>query len=148
MSANGIKESILAVFAVVGGAIATAFGGWSAAMLALIIAMSVDYVTGLVVAMVFKTSPKTESGAASSDICYKGLLRKGGMLLIVLIAAQVDKMMGTTFVRDAVILYFVANEGLSILENAGYMGIRYPEWLKNMLESMQEKSGEKKETGK
>ena len=137
-------KNILTLLAVLGSAVAGAFGGWSAAMLALVIAMSVDYVTGLAVAMVFKKSPKTENGAASSNVCLKGLLRKGGMLLVVLIAAQLDKVMGTTFARDAVVLYFVANEGRSVLENIGYMGVRYPTWLQSTLESLRDKSGEKK----
>ena len=87
--------------------------------------MVTDYLTGLIVAGVFKKSPKTENGALESKAGWKGLCRKGMTLLYVLVAAQLEKMTGTDIIRNAVIIGFIANEALSILENGGLMGIAY-----------------------
>lgn len=143
-----IKDVILASLATIGSAIINFYGGWSDAMLTLIIFMTVDYITGLVLAFVFKKSPKTPSGGASSKVCLYGLLRKGAILLVVLVAAQLDFALHTHFVRDVVILYFVANEGISILENVGNMGVPYPPFLKKALDELKKKSdeGEKPDT--
>jgi toxin secretion/phage lysis holin len=111
---------------VVGGFVAMAFGGWSEALITLIVFMAVDYVTGLVVAGIFKKSKKSENGALESRAGFKGLCRKGVALLIVLVAVRLDIIMHTTYIKDAVIIAFVANESISIIENAGLMGIPVP----------------------
>lgn len=111
---------------VVGGFIAMAFGGWSEALITLIVFMSVDYITGLAVAGIFKKSKKSENGALESRAGFKGLCRKGVALLIVLVAVRLDIIMHTTYIKDAVIIAFVANESISIIENAGLMGIPVP----------------------
>jgi len=103
-----------------------AFGGWSEALITLIVFMAVDYVTGLVVAGIFKKSKKSENGALESRAGFKGLCRKGVALLIVLVAVRLDIIMHTTYIKDAVIIAFVANESISIIENAGLMGIPVP----------------------
>ncbi len=76
---------------------------------------------------VFGKSPKSENGALESRAGWKGLCRKGMTLLYVLIAARLDALMGTEYLRDAVCIGFIANEGLSIIENAGLMGLPLPE---------------------
>ena len=111
---------------VVGGFVAMAFGGWSEALITLIVFMAVDYVTGLAVAGIFKKSKKSENGALESRAGFKGLCRKGVALLIVLVAVRLDIVMHTTYIKDAVIIAFVANESISIIENAGLMGIPVP----------------------
>ncbi len=110
----------------IGGFVAMAFGGWSEALITLIVFMAVDYVTGLVVAGIFKKSKKSENGALESRAGFKGLCRKGVALLIVLVAVRLDIIMHTTYIKDAVIIAFVANESISIIENAGLMGIPVP----------------------
>jgi toxin secretion/phage lysis holin len=110
----------------VGGFVAMAFGGWSEALITLIVFMAVDYVTGLAVAGIFKKSKKSENGALESRAGFKGLCRKGVALLIVLVAVRLDIIMHTTYIKDAVIIAFVANESISIIENAGLMGIPVP----------------------
>ena len=88
--------------------------------------MAVDYISGILVAGVFKASPKSKSGALSSKVGYKGLCKKGMSLLIVLIAYRLDLLVGTNYIRDAVVIGFCVNELISIVENAGLMGIPLP----------------------
>ena len=134
-----IKNSIIVVLSTIGGVVAQLVGGWDAALQVLIICMAVDYTTGMIVAGVFKHSRKTDGGALDSRAGFKGLMRKVAVLLVVLIAAQLDNVIGGTFSRTAVILFFCANEGLSILENIGMMGVEYPKFLKNALEALKDK---------
>ena len=115
------------------------FGGWDAAMAALILFMAVDYLTGMIVAGVFHESPKSESGRLESRAGWKGLCRKGVTLLIVLVAARLDLIMETGFVRDGVIVAYLVNEGLSILENAALMGVPIPEPIAKAIEALQHK---------
>ena len=88
--------------------------------------MAIDYISGLLVAGVFKTSPKSETGALSSKVGYRGLCKKGMILLFVLIAYRLDLLIGTDYIRDAAIIGFCVNELISIVENAGLMGIPLP----------------------
>lgn len=122
-----MRANILySVIGAVGGFVAMAFGGWSEALITLIVFMAVDYVTGLAVAGIFKKSKKSENGALESRAGFKGLCRKGVALMIVLVAVRLDIIMHTTYIKDAVIIAFVANESISIIENAGLMGIPVP----------------------
>lgn len=139
-----MKEQFLTVSALIGGTIATLLGGWDTALITLVIFMAVDYLTGLTVAGVFKASKKTDSGALESRAGFKGLCRKGMELLMVLIACRLDLLIGTNFVRDAVVTAFVVNEAISIIENAGLMGIKIPTALSNAIDVLNKKSeGEK-----
>ena len=122
-----MRASVLySAVGLLGGFIAMAVGVWSDALITLMIFMSVDYVTGLIVAGIFKKSKKSENGALESRAGFKGLCRKGVALLIVLVAVRLDIIMHTTYIKDAVIIAFVANESISIIENAGLMGIPVP----------------------
>ena len=96
-----MKDTICTVIGLIGGAIAALFGGWDTALQTLVIFMAIDYITGLVVAGVFHASPKTKTGALESKAGWKGLIRKGETLLIVLVACQLDAVIGGSFVRDA-----------------------------------------------
>ena len=117
-----------------GGAIAGMMGGWDPLLRVLITLMAADYVTGLLVAMMGK-STKTEYGGLSSKVGAIGLARKGLMLMVVLVAALMDSVMGTgsAMCRDAACWFYIANEGISILENAGLAGAPYPAKLKELL---------------
>ena len=109
-----------------GGAVAALFGGWDTALQTLVIFMAIDYITGLIVAGVFHTSPKTKTGTLESRAGWKGLCRKGMTLLIVLVAYRLDLALGTGYIRDTVTIGFIANEVISITENAGLMGLPLP----------------------
>ena len=121
-----LKTAICTAAGAVGGWIASLYGGWDAAISTLIICMAVDYISGLVVAGVFHASKKSTTGALESRAGFKGLCRKGVILLIVLIAVRLDLLLGINYIRDAVIIGFVANEVISIVENAGLMGLPMP----------------------
>lgn len=131
---------LAAVGATLSGVIAILWGGWSQPMTVLVILMGLDYVSGLSVALVFRRSPKTESGGASSIIGLKGLLRKLFLIVIVAAAYQIDKIIGTAYLRDAVAIAFIANEALSLLENAGLMGIPIPRVLLKSIDVLKGKS--------
>lgn len=135
-----MKEWICTILGVIGSAIAGAFGGWDIALIALITSMAVDYVSGLIVAGVFKKSSKTESGALESHAGWKGLCRKGMTLLLVLISHMLDLVIGATYIRDAVCIGFMVNEVISIVENAGLMGMPIPTVLKSAIDILQKKS--------
>lgn len=135
-----MKEMMLTVTGCLGAAIAAVFGGWSAGLTTLIIFMAVDYATGLIVAGVFHRSPKSDGGALESRAGWKGLVRKGVTLLIVLIACRLDVMLGVTYIRDAVVIAFIVNESLSILENAGLMGVPIPSAITKAIELLKDNS--------
>lgn len=123
-----MKYRILTFTVLVGGVVAELFGGWDRALQALLLFMAMDWITGgILLPGVFGKSPKSPTGALESRAGWKGLCRKGMTLLYVLIAAQLDRLLGINYVRDAVCIGFIANEMLSIVENAGLMGIPLPE---------------------
>ena len=135
-----MKSGITTVIGVIGGMIASPFGGWDAALVTLIIFMGVDYVTGLIVAGVFHNSEKTKNGALESRAGWKGLCRKGVTLLVVLVACRLDLVMGSNFIRDAVVIAFIANETISIIENAGLMGIPIPAAIMRAIDILKNKA--------
>lgn len=137
-----MKANILfSIVGALGGAVAMMFGGWSDALITLIVFMSIDYTTGLIVAGVFKKSKKSESGALESRAGFKGLCRKGVALLIVLVAVRLDIFMHASYIKDAVIIAFIANESISIIENAGLMGIPIPSVIAKAIDVLKEKEG-------
>lgn len=139
-----MREGILySIIGAVGGFIAMAFGGWNDALITLMIFMTVDYITGLTVAGIFKKSKKSESGALESRAGFKGICRKGVALLIVLVAARLDVVMKTTYIEDAVIIAFIANESISIIENAGLMGIPIPSVITKAIDILKKESESK-----
>lgn len=139
-----MKHMICTALGVVGSAIASAFGGWDAGLVTLIIFMAVDYLSGLLVAGVFHKSSKTDTGALESKTCWKGLCRKCMTLIFVLVAYRLDLVIGTSYIRDAVIIAFIANELISIVENAGLMGSPMPEVITKAIDILQKKADSKK----
>ena len=142
-----MKIKICTLIGVIGGLISAALGGWDYALVTLMIVMCIDYISGIVVAGVFHASKKTESGALESNVGFKGLCRKCMILLIVLIAYRMDLVIGVSYIRDTVIIGFIANEVISIIENAGLMGITLPPALVKAIDILTEKAkeGEKHE---
>lgn len=124
----------------IGAAAAWAFGGWDSAMIALVICIAADYVSGSIVALVFHKSTKSQTGAYNSAYGLKGLCKKGLMLMFVLVAVQIDRILGTDYVRNAVCIGFCANEILSITENLGLAGVPMPQIVVKALELLQKES--------
>lgn len=138
-----MKNAICTTAGAIGGVIASLFGGWDAGLATLVMFMAIDYVSGLVVAGVFHNSKKTASGALESKAGWKGLCRKGMSLLFVLIAYRLDLAIGSNYIRDAVIIGFIVNETISIVENAGLMGVPLPAVISKAIDILTAKSEEK-----
>lgn len=136
-----MKKMICTTFGVIGSAIASAFGGWDTGLVTLMIFMAIDYLSGLVVAGVFHKSNKTHTGSLESRAGWKGLCRKCMTLLFVLVAYRIDLVMGTNYIRDAVIIAFIANELISLVENAGLMGVPMPDTIIKAIDILQKKTG-------
>ena len=133
-----MKETICTIAGVVGSAIAGLFGGWDTSLVTLLLFMGIDYITGLAVAACGK-SPKSDTGRLSSKIGWRGLAKKCVSLLLVLVAVRLDITLGTSYIRDAVCIAFVANEVLSITENAGRLGVPLPTVITKAIELLQSK---------
>lgn len=135
------KSFFLIGLGAIGSVISELFGGWTSAMTTLVIFMLIDYITGILVAAVFKKSNKTEDGGLESKAGWKGLIRKFSTLLIVLISIRLDIIFNTTIISNCVVFTFLANELLSLLENVGLMGIPLPSALTEVI-SVLNKKGE------
>ena len=122
------------------GAIAGFLGEWDVMLTVLACLMVIDYLTGLAVAWRGK-SPKSETGSVSSKAGFDGLVRKGFICMMVLVAALLDAALGNAdhAFRLAAAMYYTANEGISILENTALMGVPYPAFILKALEAMREK---------
>lgn len=135
-----MKTGFLTTVGLLGGAVASLLGGWDAALATLMLFMGVDYITGLIVAGVFHNSEKTENGALESRAGWKGLCRKGVTLLVVLVACRLDLVIGSNFIRDTVVIAFITNETISIIENAGLMGIPIPAAIMKAIDILKSKA--------
>lgn len=113
-------------------------GGLDVAITCLLIAIVIDYISGIIKAYMTKQ--------LSSEIGLKGIIKKVAMLLIVMLAVLIDRVTGESgAIRTLVIYYFVANEGLSIIENFAAAGVPIPTVIKNALKALKKESkGNKK----
>ena len=147
MDANAIKNGILAGFSVIGSFAANALGGWDASLQVLIALMVTDYITGVLVAAVWHKSSKSSSGTLNSVAGFKGILKKCMILMLVWIGVLLDQALGSAYARTAVVLFFVGNEGISLLENLGLMGVPFPAFLRRALEALRDQGDKGKEGG-
>ena len=144
--AQAIYYAVLGALSAAGSALAQSLGGWDGLLQILVTLMAIDYALGVALAVVWKQSRKTEDGAFESRASVKGLFRKCGMLLCVLVAARLDPLFGGEgYVRTTVIFFFIANEGFSMVENLGLMGLPMPQALKNAFAQLRKKSGAEQE---
>lgn len=135
-----MKDLLCSILSISATGLIYLLGGWDVALVCLIVAIILDYISGIIKAYVNKD--------LSSKIGFKGLLKKVGVLLIVMLAVLVDRITGETgAIRTLVIYYFVANEGLSILENLALAGVPIPESIKNALKILKD-LGNNKTKGK
>lgn len=138
-----MKNLICTATGLIGTLISSYFGGWDYGIRTLIIFMAFDYITGLIVAGVFKKSPKTKNGGLESRAGFKGLCRKFVMLMFVVVAYRFDLLLAVDYIRNAVIIGFCANEAISITENAALMGIPLPKIILNAIEILKDKGEHK-----
>ena len=119
--------------ATIGTWLAYLLGGWDAAIGTMFVAMALDYVTGILCALIGR-SPKTQTGHFSSAVAFRGITIKMMMLIIIMVATMVDRLLGTEGIaRLAAISFYVANEGMSVIENANAMGVPFPRGLLDTL---------------
>lgn len=133
------KNVICTAFGAIGAFIANCFGGWDASIITLLIFIAIDYTTGIICAAVFHKSGKSESGSLKSNACFKGLCRKGMILLLVLVGARLDIVIGSSYIRDGICIAFILNELISITENAVLMGVPIPKVVLNSIEILKNK---------
>lgn len=144
---ENIWKGIIKGMAACGGAIAGAMGGWDSTLRVLLVMMVVDYLSGLMVAVMGRSN-KTEYGGLSSKVGFVGLAKKGLMLMVVLVATMLDEAMGMAVCRDAACWFYIANEGLSILENMSLAGVPFPEKIKELLgHKLEESNMNENDTG-
>ena len=139
-SLNHIRNITCFIFGAVGSAITYVFGEWTEGMATLVILMIIDYITGNLVAAVFKNSLKTEGGGLKSSVGFKGLVKKFVELLIVACMYRVDLLLSIDYLKNLCILGFVLNEIISITENAGLMGVPLPSAVTKAIELLNTKS--------
>ncbi len=137
-------KKIIETLAAAGGAVLAFFTGLPVIIWILIGVMSLDYLTGLLCGLMGK-SPKTETGGLSSGTAFLGLLKKAVILAVVGLSALVDHAIAVSAgiemaaVTGAACLWFVASEGLSIVENAAAMGVPVPGILLKALENVKDR---------
>lgn len=136
-----IGTTLYCAVGAVGSAIAYLLGGWETAIQTLVVFMLIDYLTGIMLALLNK-SKKTEGGGLSSEVGLKGIFKKFGMLIVVIIANRLDVLAGTDIIRNGCIVILVANEGLSIIENLGTMGVPVPKILIRFIEALKQRDDE------
>ena len=135
-----VKVTFISIVSMIGSFIANLFGGWTSDLATLIIMMGIDFTMGLLIAAIWHKSVKSENGALSSWSAWKGLCRKCISLLFVLIAYRLDLVIGVDYIRTAVIIGFIVNELISIVENAGIMGIPIPSVITRAIDLLKQKS--------
>lgn len=134
-----MKYKIFTALALAGSALAELFGSWDMALETLLLLMAADWITGgILLPAVFGKSPKSPNGALESRAGWKGLCRKGMTLFYILIAARMDRLLGMDYIRNAVCIGFIANELLSIVENAGLMGVPLPAMIRKVIDILKE----------
>lgn len=145
---ENLWEKVLKVLATIGGGIAGFFGEWPMLMTCLVIVMSMDYLTGWLAAW-RGLSPKSEDGKLSSKAGFDGLLRKGLIILVVLLATVLDRVVGNNIAifQLGTVGWYIANEGLSIKENLKLLGVKIPSFLEKLLEALRTKNDEPPEGG-
>lgn len=139
-------DKIVKTLCAVGGAIAGLFGQWPAMLTILVVVMCIDYASGVIVAASGR-SPKSESGGLSSKAGFIGIAKKGFIMLIVLLATMLDHAIGdeAMLFQGAAACYYIANEGLSILENAVLMDLPVPGVIRRALEELRDKNDKEEE---
>jgi toxin secretion/phage lysis holin len=140
-----VKYLILTIVGSLGSLASYLFGGFDKLLIALIIFMIIDFLSGLILAIVFKKSSKTKYGRVSSEAGIKGLAKKIFILFLVALAEQLDIVLGTNLVRDGAVIAFISMEGVSILENSTLAGLPVPRMIKNALEVLSKGEDKKDE---
>lgn len=134
-----MREMFYTIMLSIGSALSYFIGGVDTMFVVLCVFLAVDYISGIIVACVFKKSTKTESGKLNSMVSFKGLCKKFFVVILVGIAHLLDVVLDTNFIRGGVVVAFISNETISIIENAGLMGIPIPAPLQKAIDILQDR---------
>ena len=130
-----MKDTFFSTLSAIGAGVAsTLLGGWDKSLEILLIFIIMDYITG--VAATFKTK------TLKSSVGFEGLMKKGAIFLIVILAAQLDRITGNAacVFRTSTAFFFIANDALSVLENVGEMGVKLPGFLTSALTKLRDEN--------
>ena len=128
---NDILTIIKVVFSAIMTALSYLFGGFDGLLIALIFCIVADYITGVLAAIYEKK--------LNSQVGFKGIIKKVVILIIVALSVEISAITGADSIRDLVICFYIANEGISLLENAGRMDVPFLSKLKDLLEQLKDK---------
>lgn len=135
-----VKFLYMAIVGSVGGLFSMLFGGWSTALVTVIMLMVFDLITGgFIIPLIFKSSPKTETGGIQSNVFGKGVCRKMYKILLITVAYRLDLTFGINYLKDTFIIAFIFEETLSLVENAALMGMPLPAVITNALDVLKNK---------
>lgn len=134
-----MKDIFCWVCAIVSSTILYLVGDITMPFIILLIFMCTDYITGLIISGVFKKSKKTKSGGLSSEIGFKGLIKKVCIIICVIVANMLDYVLKTNYIRNVVIISFITNEVISIIENLGLIGVKIPKVITNAIDILKGK---------
>lgn len=133
-------EKLLEYFKVIVACVSTGVtwlvGAWDMAIIILVSFMAIDYITGVIKAYINKE--------VSSDIGRRGIAKKAGMLIVLIVAVMLDRLIntGTWVFRTAVCYFYIANEGISLLENLGAIGVPIPAKMAEALKQLSDREKE------
>lgn len=133
------NQAVMGGISAVGSFVAGLFGGWSDGLTILCIFMVIDFITGMTAAAMGE-SEKSKNGGISSQAIWRGILKKLMTLVIVVVGAQLDKLTGANYIRDAVVIAYCITEVVSIIENAGLIGLPVPSIIQKVIDVLKEKN--------
>ena len=140
-----IKNFIDVIIGVVGSIVVSFLGGWDNGIATLFMFMVIDFITGLYIGAILKRSPKSEHGGLTSKASFNGLVKKAMIIIIVGMMYQLDILFGIDYLRNGTILAYCFSEGISIIENAGIIGVPIPDIVKKGIDLLNNKVGDNNE---
>ena len=139
---NKLLNMISGIFGAIGSIIAGLFGGWSTGISVLCLFIVLDFVTGIIGAALCKSnkSEKSETGGINSKVIWIGILKKILELMMVVVCHQFDLLLGANYIRDAVVIAYIITETVSIIENAGLIGLPIPPIITKVIDVLKNKN--------
>ena len=139
-----MKVKFCSIVGVIGSSVMAFVDKGGAALETLVIFMIIDYITGISVAVFWRRSGKTKRGLLKSEAGWRGLCKKGMILGFVLIGNRLDILLDTNYVMNTICIGYAMNELISIMENAGLMGIPLPAVVQGIIEVLSDEDSQKK----
>ena len=136
---NKLLNMMSGIFGAIGSIIAGLFGGWSTGISVLCIFIVLDFVTGIIGAALCKSN-KSETGGINSKVIWIGILKKILELMMVVVGHQFDLLLGANYIRDAVVIAYIITETVSIIENAGLIGLPIPPIITKVIDVLKNKN--------